>query len=213
MVHLGLRLPSATTVRPQFARMCDFRHAVVRNRLHDNGPMTDDAMTQARELFLTEENEHGCAETTYIVLKRAFDLPDSDDSSAAMALNGGVAYGGGVCGAISGAALAVGQLAGRSIPDHSEAKTAARELVMELMDRFEAEFGSTTCRGLLGLDLRKPGEHDRFIESGIWQTSCMAQIEFAVQHFAELDSASDWSVGSTAQDRRAGEDDSPAEIS
>lgn len=177
--------------------MWDFRHAAASYRFDHNGPMNDDAISQARELFLTEENEHGCAETTYIVLKRAFDLPDADDSSAAMALNGGVAYGGGVCGAISGAALAVGQLAGRSIPDHNEAKTAARELVMDLMDRFETEFGSTTCRGLLGLDLRKPGEHDRFIESGIWQTKCMAQIEFAVQHLAELDSVSDWGAGST----------------
>ena len=61
------------------------------------------------------------------------------------------------------------------------------QVVMDLMDRFEAEFGSTTCRGLLGIDLREPGEHDRFIESGVWQTNCMAQIEFAVAHLAELD--------------------------
>ena len=167
--------------------MRDFRHAAHRDRFDHNGRVTDDAITQARETFLTEDNEHGCAETTYIVLKRAFELAGADDSSAAMALNGGVAYGGGVCGAISGAALAVGELAGRQIDDHSQAKTTARELVMDLMDRFEAEFGSTTCRGLLGIDLRKPGEHDRFIESGVWQTNCMAQIEFAVQHLAELE--------------------------
>jgi len=174
--------------------------------------MTDDAISQARDLFLTEENEFGCAETTYIVLKRAFDLPDADDSSAAMALNGGVAYGGGVCGAISGAALAVGQLAGRGIADHNEAKTAARELVKDLMDRFEAEFGSTTCRGLLGLDLRKPGEHDRFIESGIWQTRCMAQIEFAVQHLAKLDSASDWGDRAAPQVPQADREGLPSDI-
>lgn len=180
--------------------MWDFRHAAAQDRFDHNGRVTDDAITQARDLFLTEDNEHGCAETTYIVLKRAFELPDADDSSAAMALNGGVAYGGGVCGAISGAALAVGQLAGRQIQDHSEAKTAARELVMDLMDRFEAEFGSTSCRGLLNLDLRKPGEHDRFIESGVWRTSCMAQIEFAVQHLAEMELNSERGVGLGAQD-------------
>ena len=173
--------------------------------------MTTDAVAQARDLFLTEENEHGCAETTYIVLKRAFDLPDADDSSAAMALNGGVAYGGGVCGAISGAALAVGQLAGRRIPDHNEAKTAAREWVMELMDQFEAEFGSTTCHGLLGIDLRAPGEHDRFIESGIWQTRCMAQIEFAVQLLEELDVAPDRAAGPSGLNRRGGPADPSAD--
>lgn len=146
-----------------------------------------DLRDQARDLFLTDDNVHGCAETSYIVLKRAYGLPDPDDSSAAMALNGGVAYAGGVCGAISGTALAVGQLAGRRISDHREAKTAAREIVMDLMDRFQEEFGSTTCRGLLGLDLRRPGEHDRFIESGIWRTNCMRQIAFAVEQLADLD--------------------------
>ena len=154
--------------------------------------MTDDPIAQARDLFLTDDNAHGCAEATYITLKTAYGLPDADDSSAAMALNGGVAYSGGVCGAISGAALAVGQLAGRRIADHAEAKTKAREMMMEVMDEFEVEFGSTSCRGLLGLDLRKPGEHDRFIESGIWQTNCMRQIEFAVQRLADLDDEADW---------------------
>ncbi len=160
--------------------------------------MTDDAIAQARDLFLTDDNAHGCAEATYITLKRAFGLPDAEDSSAAMALNGGIAYSGGVCGALSGAALAVGQLAGRHIADHNEAKTKARELMMELMDEFEGEFGSITCRGLLGVDLRAPGEHDRFIESGIWQTKCMRQIEFSVQRLASLEASDEWAGGPSA---------------
>lgn len=160
--------------------------------------MTDDPIAQARDLFLADDNAHGCAEATYITLKTAYGLADADDSSAAMALNGGVAYSGGVCGAISGAALAVGQLAGRYIADHSEAKTKARETMMAVMDEFEGEFGSTSCRGLLGLDLRKPGEHDRFIESGIWQTNCMRQIEFAVQRLADLDSVAGWGSDESA---------------
>ena len=154
--------------------------------------MPDDPISQARDLFLTDDNAHGCAEATYITLKTAYGLPDAEDSSAAMALNGGVAYSGGVCGAISGAALAVGQLAGLRIADHNEAKTKARETLMEVMDEFDGEFGATSCRDLLGLDLRKPGEHDRFIESGIWQTNCMRQIEFAVRRLADLDERADW---------------------
>ena len=167
----------------------DFDHTV---------PMPDDPISQARDLFLTEDNAHGCAEATYITLKTAYGLPDAEDSSAAMALNGGVAYSGGVCGAISGAALAVGQLAGRRIADHNEAKTKTREMMMEVMDEFDSEFGATSCRDLLGLDLRKPGEHDRFIESGIWQTNCMQQIEFAVRRLADLDEQADWGSNAPA---------------
>lgn len=160
--------------------------------------MNSDPIAQARDLFLTDDHAHGCAETTYITLKRAYGLPDAEDSSAAMALNGGIAYSGGVCGAISGAALAVGQLVGRHISDHNEAKTKTRELVMVLMDEFDGEFGSTTCRGLLGIDLRTPGEHDRFIESGIWQTNCMRQIEFSIQRLANLEASVEWVEGSPA---------------
>lgn len=212
-VHPGFLSGPPGRDQSQIDRTGHLRQTAARDEFDHNGPMTDDVISQARDLFLTEENEFGCAETTYIVLKRAFDLPDADDSSAAMALNGGVAYGGGVCGAISGAALAVGQLAGRGIADHNEAKTAARELVMDLMDRFEAEFGSTTCRGLLGLDLRKPGEHDRFIESGVWRTNCMSQIEFAVEHFAELGSIADWDAPTAPQVRPGDLDNPGTEIS
>ena len=71
----------------------------------------------ARQLFLRDDNHYGCAETSLVALQRAYGLPNADDSSSAMALNGGVAYSGGVCGAISGAAMAVGRLAEQRIGD------------------------------------------------------------------------------------------------
>lgn len=91
------------------------------------------------------------------MLKTVYGLEDPEDSSAAMTLNGGVAYGGGTCGAISGAALALGLLAGRRIADHREAKRVARDLVARLMDDFRAEQGTLDCRDLIGLDLPGTG--------------------------------------------------------
>jgi hypothetical protein len=69
-----------------------------------------DVAAIARAYFLDDRNQFGCAETTFIVLKGAYGLDDPMDAAAAMALNGGVAYSGGACGAITGAALAVGML-------------------------------------------------------------------------------------------------------
>jgi C_GCAxxG_C_C family probable redox protein len=148
------------------------------------------AVARARALFLDEANVHGCAETTFVVLKEAFGLPDATDSSAAMALNGGVAYFGGPCGALTGAALALGlRFGARSSDhgpdDHATAKRDAREAVARLMAEFEAEFGSVDCRTLIGRDIRTPEAHAAFIESGIWRTACMAQIEFAVRALAD----------------------------
>ncbi len=145
-----------------------------------------DAVETARRLFLDSDNAYGCAETTFVVLKRAFGLDDPDDPSAAMALNGGVAYAGGTCGAISGAALALGLLASRRSAGHRDAKRLARGLTARLIDDFRAEHGAVDCRDLIGLDLRRPGAHDAFIESGVWRERCMRQIEFAVRRLAPL---------------------------
>jgi C_GCAxxG_C_C family probable redox protein len=153
------------------------------------------AVARARALFLDDEHLHGCAETTFVVLKEAFGLPDAEDSSAAMALNGGVAYSGGVCGAVTGSAMAVGQLVASRVTEHAEAKRIARAITARLMDDFEAEFGAFDCRALLGRDIRTPEAHRAFIESGAWRTICMGQIEFAVRRVATLATESQTGLG------------------
>lgn len=152
----------------------------------------DAAIRAARALFLDDRNLYGCAEATLIVLKGVFELDEPADSSPAMALNGGIAYSGGTCGAVTGAALALGSLAGRRIADHRQAKRVARELTAALMDAFLLQHGAVDCRDLLGLDLREPGAHDAFLASGAWRQGCLARIEFAVAWAAPLVDAEAW---------------------
>ncbi len=90
----------------------------------------------------------------------------------AMALNGGLAGSGGACGAITGAALAVGQLAARQSHDHRAAKSAARQVIAQLMVDFTTRFGSTACRELTGVNLDTEAGHRQFIESGVWRDGC-----------------------------------------
>jgi len=153
-----------------------------------------EAQARARELFLDEANTYGCAETVFIVLKEAFELPAADDASAAMALNGGLAYRGGACGAITGAALAVGQLAARRSHDHRAAKSAARQVIAGLMADFTSRFGSTACRELTGVDLATEAGHRQFIESGAWRDGCMRQIEWGVGRLAPLAGQGEWKM-------------------
>lgn len=152
--------------------------------------MAHDLTARARELFLAEENTYGCAETTLVALQEHYRLDDPSDSSAAMALNGGVAYSGGTCGAITGAALAVGRLSEQRIADHQEAKRAARTIIQHLMAGFRAAYGSVDCRDLIGMDLLE--DHDAFLESGIWRTRCMGQIEYSLSRVARLADETEW---------------------
>lgn len=151
-----------------------------------------DAVEHARRLFLDEGHAHGCAEAAYVALATAYGLDGAGDSAPAMALNGGVAYGGGTCGAITGAALAVGRLVADRIDDHREAKRVAREIVAGVMDEFAREHGAVECRALIGYDLRAPGQHDAFIASGLWRDRCMRQIEETVGRLAPLAGDDAW---------------------
>lgn len=153
-----------------------------------------DVAAIARAHFLDDRNQFGCAETTFIVLKGAYGLADPMDASAAMALNGGIAYGGGTCGAITGVALAVGMLAERRIDDHRAAKRVARELVANLADEFRSEHGAVDCRDLIGYDLRSPGQHEAFMASGAWRDRCLRQVEFAVTRLAPLADEAVWTA-------------------
>lgn len=156
--------------------------------------MDEPAVRRARELFLDERHLHGCAETTFVVLKEAFGLPDADNAAAAMALNGGVAYSGGMCGAITGAAMALGLLADRRLGGRGTAKTAARRMTANLMAAFESEHGALACRELIGMDIRTDAQHRRFIESGIWRDRCMRQVEFAVRRLAPFGGDAGWTA-------------------
>ena len=157
-----------------------------------NDQLEQEAVEIARSTFLRDDNYYGCAESTLVTLQSVFGLPDPEDSSAAMALNGGVAYSGGMCGAVSGAAMALGKLAELRVDDHREAKRTARRLTQRLIGDFEAEFGSSDCRDLIDYQISIPAEHDAFISSNVWRTTCMRQIEFSVARLAALADEQVW---------------------
>jgi C_GCAxxG_C_C family probable redox protein len=160
-----------------------------------------EAVQKARDRFLDDRHLFGCAEATLIALKEAYGLPEPGDSSAAMALNGGIAYSGGMCGAISGAAIALGLLAAQRIEGHGLAKRTARRLTARLMADFEERHGAVDCRDLIGVDLRTEEQHQAFLDSGIWRERCMRQIEFVVEALEPLAGAPAWeaAVGEVEQ--------------
>jgi C_GCAxxG_C_C family probable redox protein len=180
-----------------------FRHAMTD---HSTDETIETAVALAHDLFLDDANTYGCAETTLVALSTAYGLPDAHDSGPAMALNGGIAYSGAMCGAITGAALAVGRLAATRIADHAQAKRVAREVTRDLMAAFEVEFGAMSCRALTGVDLSTPEGHAAFIEGGAWRDGCLHQVEAAVARLAPLADDAAWRARLATLER-----DAPAE--
>lgn len=175
---------------------------------HPRGRRSD-PLAAVRERFLAAGNPYGCAESTLLALEDHFGLDDPAGGAAAMALNGGVAYSGGTCGALTGAALALGQLAARRVDDRGTAKRVARELTAEVVEAFRAAFGATDCRTLTGIDLRAPGAHAAFIAGGAWRVDCLRRLELVVGQVAPLAEGPAWTAAvaalDAAEDRTANE--------
>jgi hypothetical protein len=131
------------------------------------------AIARARALFLDEAHPFGCAETP------------SSSSGGVRATGRGGRFGGdgpqrrrrlrrGICGALTGSALAVGLLSGARSTDHATAKRQARQATARLIDDFEATFGAIDCRELSAGRSGRP-RHAAFIESGSGARSACAR--------------------------------------
>jgi len=71
--------------------------------------------------------------------------------AVALAMGGGIGHTGRACGALTGAAMAVGLAVDQAVAGSiSDRKDEANRLTAPLVDRFAGEFGTTDCAELLG---------------------------------------------------------------
>ncbi len=103
-----------------------------------------------------------CCESVLLRINEETPLPDFNSSTLRIASNfgGGVAGWGSVCGAVSGASMAIGLLLGTEgweTPEVFERKREfQRSFIQEFMKAFEEEWGTIKCLDLLGVDFRTP---------------------------------------------------------
>lgn len=94
-----------------------------------------------------------------ILMQMALDIDGASDPAlvrSASALNGGVGYSGGICGALTGGCCFISYFAGKGEDDeveHSDQKAMHGELI-EWFRGYAAEHGGIDCLTLLGGDER-----------------------------------------------------------
>ena len=86
-----------------------------------------------------------------------------------------------VCGAVTGAIMALGIKYGKALHDDESKKKQTYDKTVEFFNEFKKIHGSVNCRELLaGLDLNDPEDHKRIVESGMFDTHCRKYVEDAV---------------------------------
>ena len=137
----------------------------------------------ARALFL---EGHNCAQAVLIACGRGFGLPAETAIKVAQAFGGGLGRTGNVCGAVSGALMAIGLARSIRDPKDAQSKQEANRLAQEFLSRFRVRHGSLLCRELLGCDLSTEDGRKKAHEEGLTKKACPPFVQGAAEIFAEV---------------------------
>lgn len=122
-----------------------------------------------------------CAESALIGVTEALGIESDCVPRIATPFGGGMGRYGEVCGALTGALMAMGLKLGRQGDDDTAARDRAYPKAVRLMRAFEIEFGSVECRALTGCDMLTPEGAKRFREENMHSELCAKFVAFAAE--------------------------------
>jgi C_GCAxxG_C_C family probable redox protein len=117
---------------------------------------------------------HGCSESVLLAVSQEFGIENDVIPKIASCFAGGIGNSGSVCGAVTGAVMAIGLIAkeGESMDDYLKKLSMAQEF----RQRFEYEMKTINCHELTGADLTTPDGIDEFMKSDIPQKVCFPAV-------------------------------------
>jgi C_GCAxxG_C_C family probable redox protein len=139
-----------------------------------DAPMTDPAET-AVSLFQSKFN---CAQSVLAAFAPRLGLEQGQALKLASPFGGGVARRGQVCGAVTGALMALGFVHGTDTP---AGKEDAYRLGQEFLGRFESKHGTILCWELLGFDISMPEGRRQAQEKDLFNSLCPLFVRGAAE--------------------------------
>ncbi len=141
-----------------------------------------DYKQKAQEYFGSGFN---CAQS--VVTPFAEELGITEELALKIASSfGGGARCGQLCGAVSGALMALGLKHGHYHTGDMEEKAKIGALAIEFSGRFCERNGSVVCKELLGYDLSVPEQLEKLKEQGLFQTVCPKLVCDATEILEEM---------------------------
>ena len=137
--------------------------------------------TIAEEKFLASYN---CAQA--VLYSTSEDLGIDKDTTLKIACGFGAGYGRAqeVCGAVSGAVMAIGLKHGRGEGEEKSRTEDTYRRTREFIAHFKQRHGSIQCRDLIGCDLQTPGGQQAFKDRDLLHTTCAQCVRTAADWVA-----------------------------
>lgn len=133
---------------------------------------------KAAEYF---KQDYNCAQSVLLTMQEYYGIGKNRlIPKIATAFGGGIGRRGSLCGALTGAVMAIGLKHGTDGTVLKEKEEAYR-LAIKVYNRFVREFGSTLCRELIGYDLTRCKEREKLRRSDVREQKCSNFVKKAVE--------------------------------
>ncbi len=145
--------------------------------------MEKNPIKKAREIFLGDYN---CTQAVFRTILEEKGLYFNQAPIVAAGFGGGISRRGEMCGALTGAIMAIGVLQGQKYNEPGEHRKYTYKSTGELIEKFKAIHKSPICNDLVGFDVRDSVARQKGNDEGVFKTICPKYVEDAVKIVLEM---------------------------
>lgn len=128
---------------------------------------------------------HNCCQAVVMTMGAQYGIDPEISKRMGRAFGGGMGRLGLVCGAVSGALMAIG-LALESTHDERATRLKANELTREFIQRFIDRYDTILCKELLGADMLTSEGKEKIEKEKLFDTFCPKLVRSAIEILQEL---------------------------
>ncbi len=130
------------------------------------------------EMFLN--GPYNCAQTAFCAFANKLGIDESTALRVSAAFGGGVARNGELCGAVTGALMAIGANYARPANGEPPSKEAVYGAANEFINEFKRLHGSIICRELLEADISTPEGKEKAAQTDSHRKICPRFVSSAI---------------------------------
>jgi len=136
----------------------------------------------AKDIFSRGFN---CSQAVFGVFCEELGLEQELAYKIATSFGGGLRQGE-VCGAVTGALMAIGLKCGHHIEGDKDTKLEGYQLTQDFIDRFKEKHQTIICKELLGYSVADPREYQTIKDKKLFKTICPELIADAVEILQDM---------------------------
>jgi len=139
-------------------------------------------MNRSEKALSYFDNKFNCSQSVLTAFSDELGLTEDDSLRVACAFGGGMGRQQLTCGAVTGAAMALGLRFGKGKNDSDDKKQLTYDKTVMLFDEFAKLYGSTNCHKLLNdLDMKDEKELNLINEQNLFHINCRRYVAEAVK--------------------------------